>query len=87
LKFLKIPEHAACLGFPFEVPSVLHLHQPCRGGDQMTSIIMGAFGGWITTLKNFRISKSEMVELLVRLVQFLDKLKPKINVRDQIENF
>lgn len=45
-----------------EEPSVLHFTQVEGGGDQMTSIILGALGGCNVTLNFFKITKLEMLE-------------------------
>lgn len=54
--FLKIPPQEEVVFVA--APSVLHLIQSKMGGCQRTSIIFGAFGGWIDTLNFFKMIKS-----------------------------
>lgn len=46
------------LGFPRQASSVLRFTHPGIGGRQMTSLIEGALGGWMLTLKALIIEKS-----------------------------
>jgi hypothetical protein len=48
LQLRKIPPQEDAL--PAQAPSILHFTQSKGGGCQMTSLIIGAFGGWILTL-------------------------------------
>jgi hypothetical protein len=54
-------------------PSVLHLIQRKIGGCQTTSIILGAFGGWIQTLNFFKIIKSDIEDEATVLERLLDR--------------
>jgi len=58
---LKIPPQDEAI--VLEDPSVLHLIHPARGGDQMTSIMLGALAGWTLTLNFLSIIKSLTDEL------------------------
>jgi len=49
--FLKMPPTEALTRFLVEAPSVLTLIQVVKGGDQITSLIVGALGGLILTCK------------------------------------
>ena len=69
-EFLKIPPHAAFNGFLTTAPSVLTLNQLNLGGCHKTSMTKGALGGWMLTLKAFKITNYVMSttdDLLVRL--------------------
>jgi len=60
---LKIPPQANKPGLPTTAPSELHLIQLIKGGFQMISLIVGALGGWLATLKALRRTRSDIEEL------------------------
>jgi hypothetical protein len=66
--FLKIPPAEALTGFFVEAPSVFTLIQEAKGGDHITSLIVGALGGLMLTLQALRIRNSNMSPLAVCLV-------------------
>jgi len=55
---LKMPPQEEGLGLPCEAPSVLHFVQLIKGGTQITYMIEGALGGWISILNSLRKEKS-----------------------------
>jgi hypothetical protein len=55
-----MPPQEEMPGFPIEAPHVLHLIQEWMGGFQIISLIIGALGLWIVTLKCFKMEKSLM---------------------------
>lgn len=71
-EFLKIPLIAALEGFWTEAPSVLTLIHEWNGGNQMTSLIQGAFGGLIFTLHVFMIVNSWIFDAAVLKVRLPD---------------
>lgn len=55
---LKIPHQSTKLEEDEKEPSTLHLIQLGGRGFQMTSLITGALGRWMGTLKALRTTKS-----------------------------
>ena len=53
LQFPKIPLQAAVTGEPRVTPSLFNLIHPGLGGNQKTSVTIGAFEGFKTTPKLF----------------------------------
>jgi len=56
--FLNIPLAEAFKGFFVVAPSVFTFIQDANGGDQITSLIVGALGGLIVTLQALRMLNS-----------------------------
>lgn len=81
-----IPENSPTRrGCIIAAPSVLHLIQSKIGGCQTTSIILGAFGGWIDTLNFFKIIKSVMDDESTVLERLL--VRETLEIMVEIDDF
>jgi hypothetical protein len=67
-EFLNTPHAKAFTRFFVEVPSVLTFIQVGKGGDQITSLMVGALGGLMLTLQALRLLNSNISPLAVFFV-------------------